>query len=265
MQKPLFRFTVGATTQQGLDILEESVFRTMRALGETNWDWMICYNNLNSTQQEFLKYIVQGRPISLYPQSWTSCPVDDHIWSPVKPDGSIEVDGSNCGGTMWKVCPARLRYDSHEIIMDNDIIILKQLPQIEQFLSSIKRTLILEEPIRYYGRYANLISFDDRMNSGIIGLPPNYDFGKEIRKSWEENSKHTRITQEDEQGLLTYTLQKQPNIRIPKEDVRELLADDSPRTITNENGIHFCQANRTDEHKTWQKYKEQIMNSIQMV
>jgi hypothetical protein len=266
MIKPLFRWTVGNCTQQGLEILEESVFRTMRALGEGNWDWMICHNGLCPMKQNFLRHIVQGKPIAIHEQSWSNCPIDDDAWSPIREDGSIELDGNRCGGTLWKVCPGRMRINAHEVIMDNDLVIMKNIPQLDAFLKS-NRTLILEEPIRFYGRYEVLIPLEDRINSGLMGCPPGFDFGARIRKAWEDSGKHTRITQGDEQGLLMYVLQDYPNLRIKKEEVRELMAGDMPSMVSDPNAFafHFVQANRSNNHRCWLKYKQTFKNVIPFV
>lgn len=259
--KPLWRWTVGGCTQQGLDILAESVFRTTRALGEDAWDWMICHNSLTRDGQESLREIVQGRPIAIHEQSWDDCPIDDAAASPVRADNTVEVDGALCGGTLWKVCPARMRPDAHEVVMDNDLVLLRKPPQVDQFLSS-GVTLILEEPVRYYGRFEAVMPLDERLNSGLMGFPPGFDFAARIRSAWEENGRVRGVTQADEQGLLMFVMRSHPSVRIPKEEVRELLAGDPPRVVGDECGCHFVQANRTTNHRSWLRYQEVLKESV---
>lgn len=253
--KPLFRFTVGACLQQGLDILVESLNKTIKTLGENTFDWYICYNALNAEQIRFL--INNVKNVTLFAQNWADCPIPDICWSPQRPDGSFEWNGNITGGTLWKVAPPRLRMESHEIIMDNDIILLKKFHQIDEFLKSSDKVLLLEEPIRFYGRYDKLLPSNPYFNSGFIGLPPMYDFGADIKKIWEEHGKLEYLSQADEQGLLTYCLSRQPNIRIHKEQLKEILARDFNFTIDgSEEGLHFTQANKIQNHKAWKKYKE---------
>lgn len=258
MPKPLFRWTVGSCVVQGLDILAESVKKTTRTLGVDKFDWMICYNALSEDNLAFLKGAIQGLPVTLFEQNWDHCPVPDERQSPVRADGTIEWNGSRCGGTMWKVCPARMRMDAHEIVMDNDIVILKKFPQIDEFLACSKKSLILEEPIRFYGRYDRIFGPGGPfLNSGLMGFPPNYDFGAEIKRVWEENGRHTRLTQADEQGLLTYTLGRLPSFRIKPSQMLEVLARDFKNRVTGEEeGIHFTQANRIPSHRAWTEYKK---------
>ena len=146
--------------------------------------------------------------------------------------------------------------NSHELVVDNDVILLRKFPQIEEWLNG-RKALVLEEKIRFYGRYDKLFSDDLLLNSGFMGLPPGYDFGADIRKSWEENDSLHNISQADEQGLLTYTLSQYSNIRVPKEQMVEILARDYKTDITGkEEGLHFTQCNRIPRHRAWVKYQE---------
>lgn len=269
MEKPLFRFTVGPCVRQGLEILEESLIRTIDVIGSKTFDWMICYNGLNKSEKDFLTSITKGTNIELYHQDWSDSPISDHMRFARLPNGQMQINGKEAGGTLWKVCPPRLRINAHEIIMDNDIVMMKKLPQIDEFLSSSERCLVLEEPIRFYGIYDKLFGEKEFLNSGIMGLPPGYDFGRDIAKTWESQGKHMSHSHADEQGLLMFTLKKhgmtvKPNIRIPKTVVLELLAQDN-RLKGTEHAIHFTQANRSPNHQAWIKYLEITRNNVGMM
>lgn len=258
--KPLFRWTVGSCLPQGLEILIESVQKTTRSLGVDFWDWAICYNGLNPGEVEVLTKGIKDLPVVLVSQNWATCPVNDHCQSPRRPDGSFEYNGNRCGGTMWKVCPPRMRMETHEIVMDNDIVLLKKFPQIDEWLSQSDKTLVLEEPIRFYGRYDCLFGPDGPfLNSGFMGFPPGYDFGKCIAENWGRYGRYTNLSQADEQGILTFTLNEQPNIRIHHTQMIEILHRDFKTQITGrEYGLHFTQANRIPNHPAWKKYKETV-------
>lgn len=258
--KPLWRYTCGPCTQQGLEILCESINKTTDVIGIDNFDWMICHNDLTQDELEIIKQGIGSKPIELYQQTWDDCPIYESKGSTKTQDGTLIKDGNIAKGTLWKVCPARMRIDAHEIVMDNDIILLKKFPQIDYFLKS-NMALILEEPIRFYGRYNNIIPKDvPHMNSGFMGLPPGYDFGAEILRIWEELGAYHDISHSDEQGLLMYTLSRLPSIRIKKEQMCEILAKDYRKEVTGkEEGLHFTQANRYEVHAAWTKYKK-LMN-----
>lgn len=257
MSKPLFRWTCGSCLPQGFEILAESVKRTTESLGVDRFDWMICYNGIDVKELDIVKEKNQNIPLVYVEQDWSNTPIlDDVSWASPKKNGRIEWNGNHCGGTMWKVSPPRMRMESHEIVMDNDIIILKNIPQINYFLKSTNMALILEEPIRFYGRYNSILPENPFLNSGLMGFPPGYDFKSEIIRVWEENGSYKKLSQADEQGLLTYTLNLLPNIRIKKEQVKEVLARDLNVKITgDEIAVHFTQANRIAKHIAWNQYK----------
>lgn len=264
MGKPLWRWTCGPCLQQGLDILAESIDRTTEAYGINNWDWVICHNGLNNENVTFLRSVIGTRPIQLYSQDWSLCAVDDNCQNPRRRDGSFEWNGNRCGGTMWKVTPARMRMESHEIIMDNDIILLRKFPQVEEWLAQTVKVLVLEEPIRFYGRY-DLIHAPGPpfFNSGFIGLPPKYDYADELSKNWSRHGRYMNLSQSDEQGLLTYTLMQRPNIRVQAEQMVEVLGRNFSATITgDEQGLHFTQANRMPQHISWKRYLELRRNEV---
>ena len=264
MSKPLFRWTVGNVLPQGMDILSESIIRTTQALGVDSWDWAICYNGLSKEEVNKLSDVIDDLPIRLIGQNWATCPIKDNCQSPRRDDGSYEYDGKRCGGSLWKVCPARMRMDSHEIIMDNDIVILKKFPQLDEWLSQKSKTLLLEEPIKFYGRYESVMSPDaPYLNSGFMGMPPGYDFGAEILKMWQKTGSYENLSQADEQGLLTHTLNQKPSVRIKKDQVIELLHRDMTTVVTGDHcAYHFTQANRMPNHYAWGKYKEMTRNNI---
>jgi hypothetical protein len=258
MAKPLLRWTVGPCTSQGLEILAESIHRTTKALGIDKWDWVVCYNGLNKDEVAFLATAAGNLPINFVSQDWALCPINDHCQTPRRRDGSFEWNGTRCGGTLWKVCPARMRMESHEIVMDNDVVILKKFPQIDEWLAQTEKALVLEEYIRFYGRYDSLFPpHGPFLNSGFMGFPPGYNFGTAIAEVWEKHARYTNLSQADEQGLLTYTLNQLPNYRITPTQMVEVLHRDFRTELTGrENAIHFVQSNRIPNHHQWNKYKE---------
>ena len=56
-----------------------------------------------------------------------------------------------------------------------------------------------------------------------MGFPPGYNFGACLFDNWLRFGQYTFLSQADEQGLLMYTLNEQPNFRITKFDIRELM------------------------------------------
>jgi hypothetical protein len=262
MPKPIFRYTVGNCLKQGLEVLVESVHRTTKALGVDVWDWVICYNGLNTEELSFLRSKIGHLPIKFFSQNWATCPIKNNCQTPRRPDGSFEYNGKRCGGTMWKVCPPRMRMDTHEIVVDNDVVILKKFCQLEEWLRQKEKVLILEEPIRFYGRYDHLFAQKPPfLNSGFMGYPPSYNFGEKINYYWEKFGSFENLSQADEQGLLMYVLSQEPSMRIHQHQMVECLHRDYKTKMTgNEESFHFVQSNRIPNHHLWNKYLELMKN-----
>jgi len=264
--KPLFRWTIGSCLQQGLDVLAESIARTTKTLGIDGWDWVVCYNALRKEDVEFLEGAIGDRPIKLYAQNWANCAIGDNCQSPRRRDGSFEWNGNRCGGTLWKVTPARMRMETHEIVMDNDVILLKKFQQIDEWLAQTDKSLILEEPIKFYGRYECLFPGEGPfLNSGFMGFPPNYDYASDLNENWVKHGKFMNLSQADEQGLLTYTLNQLDNIRISNEQMVEFLGRDYAAKVTGkESALHFTQSNRMPNHRAWLQYKELSKGNVSL-
>lgn len=271
-KKPLFRWTVGPCIKQGFDILRESVSQALRVYGD-RFKFVICHNNLNDDQKEVLKSIASLN-VELYEQSWEHCslPIDNQCLKKV--DGNFPITTVNCNGSVWKYCPDRLRPHSHELIVDNDLIIVSPIKQIEDFLNSTNKSLLLQDRFRYYGRYDKMVSHSKFLNTGMIGLPPDYNLKNTMLEFWNRK-KHNDITQADEQGLVASALAYDfgPSLIVVNEILEVLARDPSLNFCTSYsgnsrgdeigyinknvdecNGFHFCQANKIDNHIGWSWY-----------
>ena len=252
---PLFRWTVGNVSDAGLDVLEESVRMAKENLAQYGFDWVICHNSLPDEKLARLKQL----NTNLFQQSWNRLPINQ-----------VESEELNQRviNAIWKVCPARLRPQSHEIIVDNDLVLRRPFPQLDIFLNS-NSLLLLQDPLRFYGTYDGAVSSELQLNSGLIGLPPGYDFGGAIRNEWDHCGQLGVWNLEDEQGLLAATLSKSrlPKVWVPKDVVVELHPngiwhswDDAFKNLHyeftgKEAGLHFVEINRKPNHLPWQEYR----------
>lgn len=251
----IFRWTIGNTTRDGYDCLEASI-RNMLRLYRERFDYYICYNNANI---QLIREIVGHRPIKLVKQTWDECPI------PISYDG-------NCDSTLWKYCPARLNINAHEIVCDNDIVLVQRFKEIDEFLQSDK-VLLTQDPIKYQGKFRHLFQPGEKYNAGLVGLPPGYDFQKALCEVWAENDSPDIIGAGDEQGLTTATLKREKFIEISKE--RLLLVHSEGSTIYHDYdpvmdinnftfepvvfhkhpGYHFVQINKR-HHLHWEIFKQ---------
>ncbi|MCK9458353.1 MAG: hypothetical protein M0R80_01765 [Proteobacteria bacterium] len=245
--KPIFRWTIGRPSRVGFHIFEESVIQTINALGRDNFDWFVCYNNLTEAQLDRLREVAKIHLLTLYEQKICDCPLSQENL-----------------GTLWKLCPARIRIESYEIIMDNDVVICKHLPEIDDFLGG-KRCLCLDEPTRYFGRYSCYLPKTKKYNSGLIGLVPGHDFQKDICRVWRKYGELENLNSADEQGLLALVFLHKDQITISKDKILELHPNEihldskvccsyKNFNMNNFDGYHFVESNRNQFHRGWNYY-----------
>lgn len=262
--KPLIRWTIGGCLPQGLAVLRESILRTMAAFGRDSFDWMVCYNNMERSDLEFVQHI--SPRISLYEQSWKECAIPDYQATIKDADGTVSHKCEIRGGSLWKLCPARLREESHEIILDNDIVFQTMPRQIRSFLERDDTTLLLEEYLSFLGRYTPFFDEGAAYNSGLIGLPPDFDFGGELLKAWKTLGSFRNLSYADEQGLVTFVLKQSKCFTVSPETVVELHHEGRRKFINGievngpyhftgtETAVHFVEMNRM-AHAPWSAYR----------
>lgn len=230
--KPLVRWVIGPVRTQGFNCLKEAVESFSNLY--TNVDLMICHNQLKKYQVKELEKI--GVP--LYKQTHDDCV----RFTP--------------HGVAWKLYPARLKHDAHEIIIDNDILIKEKIPQIDEFFSS-NSTLVYEAAKPMYGQLGKFVPKTPCINSGIYGMPPGFDFDRKINfhtkqiKKWDNNCNQGRYTW-DEQGMVAACMLNHPNhllITLDQVTNSELDLDDSKL------GIHFVGLNRYKKHRPWREWR----------
>tara|TARA_Y100000034_G_scaffold117749_1_gene157570 strand:+ start:18329 stop:19363 length:1035 start_codon:yes stop_codon:yes gene_type:complete len=286
--KPVFRWTIGNCTDQGIEILWESVRRAIQIYEDT-FRWYIFYNNLSPKQLHIVETIAKTFKVKLVQQSRHDLPIPQMRMGTPKTKGVFDWDGNKCGGTVWKLCPPRIDRDVHEIIMDNDIVFTEKIPEIDEFLNS-ERCLILQDNYKFYGRFSDSVKYNKRgpYNSGLIGVPPNFYFGDHLTDvffawSQEHRQRDEILTQADEQGLVAATItnfckfivisnttvcefldttteRKYGGRGIPAEHVTKKHLPSHNRFLESifspeRKGFHFCQANRLNKHFAWELYK----------
>lgn len=227
--KPLLRWTIGPVHPCGFDVLEQSV-KAMKSLYD--FDMVICYNQLDDKQLERLR----GFDVELVDQSGFL----SSLFCQPRAGYSVE----------WKLYPPRLRFQAHELFIDNDIVLHRKPPEISRWLGG-NVGLLYQGLHGLHGSYAGLVPPGFRINSGIFGLPPHFDFEKKlmgVAKQWTGYF--------DEQGLVASTLLQHPFITIPL-TVLPIVEPDWPMDLHYHNedccGFHFVHANR-QEHPSFRKH-----------
>lgn len=237
--KPLARWTIGPTSKCGLEILKESLYSFSKIYPDI--DRIICYNQIEKPK------IKNG---NFYEQKY------NELGYPLTPGEKNPTElGRVLGGMAgsgWKLTPARLRISSHELWIDNDIIIHKKIPEIDAWIQSNK-CLISEGLGRHYGEiFYSMIQENLKICAGFFGLPPFFDFNKQIMKYVKFLNGKT-LGSYDEQGLVTTVITNNDYIVVP---LKEMAIIEPNQTLQdNTSAFHFVGANRTENHAGWQKYK----------
>lgn len=204
--------------------------------------WTIGETNFQGYQSLFLSVT---KFASLYPEAelYICYNGPDTI---TKPDSIIKIINQAsplANGVAWKLYPPRINIELHEIFIDNDLILEEKIPEIDKFLNN-DYTLLLEGSGKNYGRFSRHVPKYYQINSGLFGLPPNFNLQKYINYYGEIWNSHF-----DEQGLVALSLTSKKHIIIPN------------TTITNcefqlkrSQGMHFIGLNRRKHHKPFLEY-----------
>ena len=220
------KWTIGNTNRDGYDCLSRSIDSFTKCY---NCEVVICHNCECQLLPQGIKLFDQR----IYAESLTLKPF----------------------GVSWKLYPPRLNIDCHEISIDNDIVFNKRIPEIDVFLES-DCTLLLEGNSRTYGQFERFVPPGKQINSGIYGMPPNFDLKALFDfyiKDWQKNAlgEHDKNETFDEQGFVAFAL-----LNYRKSVII------SQKTITNceyqlndGDGYHFIGLNRRKFHHPYRLYR----------
>jgi hypothetical protein len=239
--KPLIRYTIGDVSSNGISCLYESIQRIKKLYPEC--DVCVCYNQIDF--QVFDKWGVELVDQRQFIESL-----------PLPPNIGFNVH--------WKLYPPRLRPESHEIFIDNDILLHRRVDAIDGFLSSSKDCLVYQGLHGLYGFFRHFVPGHLRINSGIFGLPPLFDLSLHIRNAIQNTHFKRWSGKFDEQGLIAYTLTQNPYriISLAQVPILESNWDYKDHLNNKENcGFHFVGLNVDNEHQAWSDY-HRSMNTL---
>ena len=226
--KPLVRWTIGNVKPAGYECLARSIDNFTNLY---DVDVKVCHNcSVDNLKNIPSQYLYDQR------QEWSIEPM----------------------GVAWKLYPPRLAPERHELLIDNDIIIEKHIEEIDKFFNS-NCTLLLEDVTRCYGKFEKHVPPEYCINSGIYGMPPDFNLDKFIdffaKTGWEVNAKGEYESSKtfDEQGLVAFSLLSHPSyVIIPNTSVRTC-----EREFEEGKGMHFIGLNRREHHRPFQLFKSQ--------
>lgn len=237
-RKCLFRWTVGPIKEEGIKCLFQSVKSVRRLYPEA--ELLICHNQISEQRISQLSDL----KIELVDQSKIHSELIQEI-----PEG-YRFD--------WKLVPTRLRPNKHEIFIDNDIVILKRVPEIDLFLNRDDLVLICQGLNGCHGIFESKVGKGLRVNAGMFGLHPNFDFGSKLKNIMNGQTLDGHF---DEQGLIAATLSKEKHVMLSQTTIPILERDfDIDSFMLNETvcGFHFVGVNYCDDHTPWFIFKDSL-------
>ena len=280
MSKPILRWTIGNVHgSRGYEILNLSIQRILDLYAD-EFNYYVCYNCKSNPKLDLIQKKYPN--VQFVKQKWENCALPILFTG----DNVTYEKGQKVNGSLWKICPARLDINTHELILDNDLVFTKRPKLIEEFLAGNKN-LIIRDSNFYMGRYADF--FEENIsgfNSGVMGLRPKYDFKEEILKTWHGDH---HFDYGDEQGLLMATLIKEPCLIGDSEEFigihpdhvylncipNDILSEEHKEIKTHDKNfqigfnldlldilfyrgsvIHFLQSNRSLHHIAWDYFKQ---------
>jgi hypothetical protein len=118
----------------------------------------------------------------------------------------------------------------------------------------------LEGASRNYGRFERHVPPGYSINSGVYGMPPNFNFQKYVNfysgTSWEINAfgPHAASKTFDEQGLVAIALLSYRKFAI----IKGTSVTNCERRLIQGKGLHFVGVNRNEFHEPFRLFKSEI-------
>jgi hypothetical protein len=227
MNKKIVRWTIGNVSDEGVECLRLSVSNFIKFY-DYQYDYYICHNQIDPAR---LKW-TNAFKINLLNQ-------DEYVNSLIIPP----LNNHPC----WKLYPPRIKLDSHELFVDNDVLIYKNIDIEKLFDLSF---FISEGLERSYGFFDPMIdpSFP-KINTGFFSIPPSFDFKLHLNYlishydlKWKNHF--------DEQGLVAKIFSSKEFKLIPIQDIN--VSFDNP--FKGKFGMHFIGLN-SGNTSHWKRFK----------
>jgi len=201
--KPIIRWTIGDCATEGLEALRLSVNGIRKIFGDSV-TLAICYNNIKPNKLPPVDLLINQEEFS-HTLPFPPPSIDDYSHTSFQEDN---------GAPAWKLYPPRLDINTHEILLDNDIILYQKPNAIDRFLNSLD-IIVATEPLKrsYSDKYPVKDNFN--INTGIMAYPPGFDLRAKISAVLKEPwSNHF-----DEQTLIASIIQNERVQIIPITEV----------------------------------------------
>jgi hypothetical protein len=230
--RPLIRWALGPVHLLGLETLRISIVMARRLFPEC--DFIVCHNQAEARHLKFLRTL----DVDLLDNT------DAVSILPPKPGYNVH----------WKLSPPRLRPEAHEIFIDNDILLRKIPREMTKFLAGDSHALVYEGLYHQFGCFDGILPEHVKINSGVFGLPPGFDFEAKCRVAVQAVGMQEWSGYYDEQGMVATVLHAVPHFTIPLISIPILERNWTMNRVGECDGYHFVGVNSGD-HPTWNTFK----------
>ena len=245
--KPIARWTIGPVSNCGMKILEESLSAFKKVYPDI--DRIVCYNQIKAPNINDTLYKQKEKEI-------------DYPLTPAEKNHPTELGYvlGGMAGSGWKLCPPRLRKSTHELWIDNDIVIHQKMKEIDDWLEG-DYCLISEGLGRNYGKiYEKEVPIGIKACAGFFGLPPNFDFNQKILE-YCKLLKGKSLGSYDEQGLVASIITNSNHVIVPLTSIA-IIEPTFPLPEPLTPALHFVGANRVNHHESWNAYQRKNIRAL---
>jgi hypothetical protein len=230
------RWTIGDVSSRGFEALALSIEGAHGVFGSSA-TYVVCVNTVDVATARH-----RTGPISAQ-VDWHDCTHDRPKWL------ADYVDAGMAEGVAWKFAPIQLFRDRHTLSLDNDVILWRMPPAMQQWLDDGDSLLIAEDVRACYGTFADRCPREPR-NSGIRGLPPAFDTEAVLHGMLKASGKKLR-SEVDEQGLQVAMVTCEKHRVVPLRDV-SICGYFRPHLLhLGECGAHFVGINTKSTPWEW--------------
>lgn len=224
------RWTIGDVSERGFEALRLSVWGAWKIFG-SGASFTVCVNSIPMKKARLLTGEIPEE-------------VKWHDSTNEIPEFIKSYMGENMAeGVGWKFAPLSIYPGRYSLALDNDCIMWDVPDAIKRWLDSAEADCVIAEDVRpCFGQFTQLCGTEPR-NSGIRGLPPNFDLERSLRSVLEKNP--VKLTSElDEQGLqvAALSLKREPFVvRVSEVSICSPFPPHLPDL--GKNGVHFVGLN----------------------
>jgi hypothetical protein len=178
------------------------------------------------------------------------------------------IDRGHAQGAAWRLAPVRVAPACNELALDNDVILWRIPPAIEEWLAVGEGCVSAEGTHAAFGKFASSCGPEPR-DAGIRGLPPGFAYDAALRRLLDEHPGSVE-TGADEQGIQVAALQRLDGAHIVSAREVSVSSLDAPfPLVLGTHGVHLAGLNARSNgpaqpaiHRDWARHRAAIERAV---